>query len=92
MAYPIKPSHGDINVAYQKYYNNIHDYHLVKNMNSALRNIVIAAIDNQLLKGAKDLVVGCTNKIFVELVYWIYIYYGQIIPGKIMNNQEIIQA
>ena len=36
-AYPIKPTHGNIYVADQKYQNNLHDYHLVKNMNSDLK-------------------------------------------------------
>ena len=91
-AYPINPSHGNIGVAYQKYENNIHDYHLVKIMNSFLKNIVVAAIDNKWLKGVKDLVMRYTNKMFVELTDWIYIHYGKITPGEIMNNQDTTQA
>ena len=47
LAYPINPTHGNISVADQKYQNNLHNYHMVKNMNSALNKIVEAAIDNQ---------------------------------------------
>ena len=35
--YSINPMHGVIAIANRKYQNNIHDYHLVKNMNSALK-------------------------------------------------------
>ena len=66
--YLIKPTQGNISIADQQYHNNIHNYHLVKNMNSALKKIVVAASNNQWLKRAKDLVMGYANKKFVELV------------------------
>ena len=69
-AYPINPSNGNVVIADQKYQNNIHDYHLVKNMNSALKKIMLSAIDDQWLKGTKDLVMGYANKMFVELMDW----------------------
>ena len=84
--------HIDITVADQQYQNNLHNYHLVKNMNSSLRKIVVAAIDDQWLKGAKYLVMGYTNKTFVELFYWLYISYGHIKPVDLMNKQDTMQA
>ena len=69
----------------------LHDYHLVKNMNSAFNNIIVAAIGNQWVKGSKNIVVGYANKSFVELMEWIYVSYGQITPGYLMRNQEKIQ-
>ena len=38
-AYLINPTHIDTAVAGQKYQKNIHDYHIVKNMNSSLNKI-----------------------------------------------------
>ena len=61
-------------------------------MNSSLRKIVVAAIDDQWLKGAKYLVMGYTNKTFVELFYWLYISYGHIKPVDLMNKQDTMQA
>ena len=42
-------------------------------MNSALKTIVFAAIDDQWIKEGKDMVMGYANKTFVELMGWIYI-------------------
>ena len=60
--------HGNITVLDQQYQNNVSNYHLVKNMNSNLRKIVFAAIDNQCNKGAKYMVMGNSNYPFVELM------------------------
>ena len=46
-AYPINPTHGDIVVSDQQYQNNIHGYHLVKNIKISLNKIAVAAIDDQ---------------------------------------------
>ena len=45
--YPLDTMNFDIAVANRQYQNIFHDYHPVKNMNSALYKIVVAAIDNQ---------------------------------------------
>ena len=66
--YLINPTQGNISIADQQYQNNIHNYHLVKNMNSSLKKIVVAAFNNQWMKGAKDLVMVYANKKVLELV------------------------
>ena len=71
-AYLLKPTHRDIAVTDRQYQDNVYDYHLVKNMNSALKKIVVADIDEQHIKGAKDLVMGYANKSFVELMDCLY--------------------
>ena len=76
IVYPTNPIHGNIAVTDQQYQNNIHGYHLVKNINSSLNKMVVAAIDDQWLKGAKDLMMGYSNKTFVEIMDWLYIRYG----------------
>ena len=88
MTYPLNPTHVDIAVVDRQYQNNLHNYHLVKNMNNSLNKIVIAAIDNQWIKGAKYMVMGYANNSFVELVDWIYIRYVQITPRDLMSNQD----
>ena len=60
--------------------NNDYDYHLVKNMNSAIKKIGVADIDGNRIKGAKYMVVGHANKYFVEMMGWMYVRYGQITP------------
>ena len=92
MSYPIKPMHGEICVADRQYENNAYDYHLVKNMNSAIKKIAFAAIDGQWIKGEKYTVMGYANKSFVDLMDWMYVRYGQITPGEKMQNQEEMQA
>ena len=88
----IKPTHGYITIADQQYLNNIRDYHLFKNMNSVMKKIVVAGIDEQWLKRAKNIVGRYTNKTIVELMDWIYICYGQITLGELMKNQDTIQG
>ena len=90
-AYMIKPTHGYITIADQQYLNNIRDYYLFKNMNSVMKKIVVAGIDEQWLKRAKNIVGRYTNKTIVELMDWIYICYGQITLGELMKNQDTIQ-
>ena len=85
--YPINTTHNGITVYDKKYQNNLHDYHLVKNMNSAWRKLWPQKFDDQWLKGVKELVTGYENKTFVEPMYWIYINYRQITPGDITKNQ-----
>ena len=60
--YPINPKHGNIAVADRQYQNNLHEYHLVKNTNSALKKIFVTAIDEQWIKGVKDVMMGYANK------------------------------
>ena len=91
-SYLINPRHGDIAVADQQYQNNLHDYHLVNNMNIFLKKIVVAAINNQWLKGANDLILEYANKTFLELMYWLYIHYRQIYPGDLMKNRDMMQT
>ena len=87
MAYTINPSHGDIAIVDPQYNNNLHYYHLFKNMNSDMRDIIVSSINNLRLKGSKYLVVGYTNKTSVEIMYWLYIFYGKITPNELMKNQ-----
>ena len=58
-------------------------------MNSVLKKIFVVAIDDQLLKGAKDLVMGYTNKTIIELMDWLDICYRQITPSDIMNDHNM---
>ena len=61
-------------------------------MNIDLNKIVVAAIDKQWTKWAKDMVMGYARKPFVKIMDWMYIRYGQIIPGYLIRNQEKMQA
>ena len=88
LAYPLNPTHGEIDVVDQQYQNNVYDYHLVKNMNSALKKTVVVAIDEQRIKRAKDVVMGYANKSFVEVMDWLYVRYGQITPVYLIQNQK----
>ena len=38
------------------------------------------------------MVMGYVNKYFVGLMDWMYVRYGQITPGDLMQNQEEMQA
>ena len=60
-------------------------------MNSALNIKVSAAIDDQQLKWAKDMVMGYAI-FFEELMDWIYSRYGQIMTGDLMKNTDSIQT
>ena len=84
--------HGKILVDNQQYQKNIHDYHLVKNMNSSLKKITVTVIDAQWIKGAKDMVMVYANNLFIKLTDWFYIRYIQITPKYLMNNQDEMQA
>ena len=57
-------------------------------MNSALKKIVVADINDQWIKRAKDIVMGYANMSIVELMDWLYMRYKQIMPGDLMQNQE----
>ena len=57
-------------------------------MNRDLKKIVVADIDDQWIKGSKDMVMGYANRSFVELMDWLYLRYVHITPGYIMKNQE----
>ena len=87
LAYPINPMHGDIVVADWKYQNNAYEYHLVKNMNSSLKKILIADIDEQWIKGVNYMVMGYANKSFVNLMGCMYLRYAQITQGDLVWNQ-----
>ena len=87
-SYPLNPTHGYIVVTDQQYQNNVYDYHLVKNTNSALKKIVVADIPEQWIKGEKYTVIGYANKSFVEFMEFLYVWYGQIKPGDLMQNKE----
>ena len=77
-AYPLNPTHGAIAVADRQYKKNVYDYQLVKNMNSNLKKIFVAATNEKCIKVAKDMVMGYTDKSFVYLMDWIYARYVQI--------------
>ena len=70
LVYPINPTHGSIAVVDQKY-KNLHDYHLVKNINSFLKKIIFIAIGDQWIKGAKVMVMGYDKKSFFAFMYWL---------------------
>ena len=91
-AYPLNPTHGDISVTDQKYQNNLHYYHLVKNMNIALNKIIVAAIYYQSIKGEIYIVMVYANNSFVELIDWLYVWYVQIMHVDLMQNQDEMQA
>ena len=55
-------------------------------MNIFLKKIVVAAINNQWLKGAKDLILEYANKTFLELMYWLYIHYRHKISHVTLLN------
>ena len=61
---------------------------VVKNKNSSLKKIVDADTNKQWIKLVKDMVMSYSNKSFVELMDWLYVLYGQIMPGYLMQNQE----
>ena len=90
--YPPNPTHGYIAVTDRQHKKNLHNYHLVKNMNRYLKKISVAAIYDQRIQGAKYMVIGYANKSFVELMDWIYVRYEQIIPRDLIRNQDEIQA
>ena len=85
-AYTINPTHGNIAVVDQQYQINLHAYHLVKNMNSAQKKIIVAAIDNQWIKGENYMVMGHAKKSFIGFMDWIYVRYDQITPKDLMKN------
>ena len=92
LAYPLNPTHKEISVTDRKYRNNLYDYHLVKNINSALKKTAVLDIDKQWIKGAKYMMIRYANKFFVELMDWLYIRYGQITPGYLIKKKEYTQA
>ena len=59
---------GNVAVADRQYQNHLCVYHLVKNMNSALNKIVIVAIEDKWINGAKDIVMGYADKSFLEFM------------------------
>ena len=61
-------------------------------MNSDRKDIIVASINDLRLKGSKYLVVGYTNKTSVEIMYWLYIFYGKITPDELMKNQYTMQS
>ena len=61
-------------------------------MNSSLNKIIVADIDKQWTKEAKEMVVDYTNKYLVELMDWLFMLYGHITPGDLMLNQEEMQV
>ena len=61
-------------------------------MNSALKRFFVTTILNECIKGAKDMVMGYAKQLLVELMDWLYIWYGQINPVYLMWNQYDMQA
>ena len=88
--YPINPTHEEISISGQQYQNNLHAYHLVNNMNSSLKKIVVTAINEQWLKGANKLLMGYADKTFLEQMDWLYIHYGKIMPRDLIKNQDMM--
>ena len=65
---------------------------MVKNMNSELKKMAVAEINNQCIKGTKNLVMGFANKTFVEQMDRLYTGYGKITPWDLMKNQDKMQT
>ena len=65
LAYLVNPMHRYNTIADQQYQNNLYDHHLVKDMNSYLKKIVVAAIDKQWINRAKNMVIGYAKKSLV---------------------------
>ena len=57
-------------------------------MDIALKKVLDADIDKQVINGTEDMVMGYANKYFVELMDCLYESYEQITPGYLMQNQE----
>ena len=68
LAYPLSPTHRDITVADHQYQNSFYDYPLVKNMNSALKKIIVVTNEKQWIKGSKDMLMWYANKYFFNIV------------------------
>ena len=92
LMYPLNPMHGDISVLEQQYQNKLHDYRLFRNIHSTLKKIVVAYINNQWIKGGKDMVMGHTNKSFVKLMHWLYVRYIKMTHVDLMRNQNKMRA
>ena len=60
--------------------------------NSTIKEIFVTAIDKEWIKGAKEMVMGYTNKSFVKVMDWMYVRYGHIPPGDLIRNQEEMQG
>ena len=56
-------------------------------MNSAIKKIAIAAIRYQWIKGSKDMVMGYGNNSYMDLMDWLHVRYGQVMPGYLIRNQ-----
>ena len=61
-------------------------------MNSELKKMAVSAINNQWIKGAKNLVMGFANKTFMERMDWLYTCYGKITLIHLMKNQDKMQT
>ena len=59
-------------------------------MNTDLKEFIATAVEYQLIKGGKDVAMGCAS--LVELMDCIPLKYGQIPPGDLMKNQNTMQA
>ena len=61
-------------------------------MYSTPKKNVAVSIDDQWIKGARDMVLGYANNSFVQLMDWFYIWYVQIMPRDLLINQDKMQA
>ena len=61
-------------------------------MNSYLKKIVVAIINNQWLNRAKDLTMGYAKNKFVDIMNWLYIRYRKFTHGYLMKNQDTMQT
>ena len=55
-------------------------------MKVSLNKIIAAAINNQWVKGVKNMVIGYAKTSFVEQMYWLYVQYGQIVTVYLMRS------
>ena len=61
-------------------------------MYSTPKKNVAVSINDQWIKGARDMVLGYANNSFVQLMDWFYIWYVQIMPRDLLINQDKMQT
>ena len=91
LTYPLNPMHGDIAVVDRQYQKNLHGYYLVKKLTYPSRKPPSRPSTISVSMGKKygD---GVCKKSFVDLMDWLYVWYGQIKPGYLIPNQDNMKA
>ena len=65
---------------------------MFKNISSDLNKMAVAAINDQCIKGAKNLIMGFAKNTLVEQMDWLYTCYGKITLRDLMKNQDKMQT